>query len=182
MFKWKSWEQSVPVVESRHILGRQRPTLIEVIPTFTTSDRGAALAVAKTTHQDPKVKLSRHFVLDEATTFMTTPTNRVAGPEGVAIKGLVGIAVCANPVSPTTFWDVDTHAPVLKRLADLTAELSYYHGIKPRLLSREEFDHWLERPSRRRGGFYIPHAETDGFPWVEFKLLFDQKMKSFSQY
>ena len=79
--------------------------------------------------------------------------------------------MCAEPVGHQQFWDEDFHRLVLRKTAELVAELSLVHKIPTDYLNEEyggdkSYAKWQKRRTRRRGGIYV--VETSGFPFKAF--------------
>ena len=160
----------MPFVEAKLQGGRQKPTAIILRPSHTRSFDGAALAVAQRWHQAPSFWTAGHYTVDESKRFRCVPDNVVAGSDDVD-KNAIRIALCAEPVGGTQFWDEDFHRLVLRKAAELVAELTLVHKIRPTFLndedgSTESYARWQQRRNRRRGGLYV--VETSGFPFEAF--------------
>jgi hypothetical protein len=154
-----------PYVEALHRGGKQKPTAIILRPSFTNSREGAALAVAQYWHKSASFWDAGHYTVDETKRFRCVRDNVVAGLTKTD-KGAIRIAVCADPVSGTTFWDRAEHGAVLRKTAELVAELILVHKIKLRYLSPKEQARWHKYPTRRRGGIIV--MEESGWPADEF--------------
>ena len=154
-----------PYVEALHQGGKQKPTAIILRPSFTNSKDGAALAVAQYWHRSASFWDAGHYTVDENKRFRCVRDNVVAG-QSKTDKGAIRIALCADPVSGTTFWGEAIHGCVLRKTAELVAELALAYKIKVRYLSPKEQDRWHKYPTRRRGGIIV--VEESGWPADEF--------------
>jgi hypothetical protein len=155
-----------PYVEAIHQGGKQKPTAIILRPSFTNSKDGAALAVAQYWHKSASFWDAGHYTVDEDKRFRCVRDNVIAGRDN-SDKGAIRIAMCADPVSRTQFWDVNQHRLVLRRTAALVAELTLAYKIEHAYLDDEGLDRWRSRRTRRRGGIYV--LESSGFPYQEFQ-------------
>lgn len=155
----------MPFVEAKLQGGKQKPSAIILRPSHTRSFDGAALAVAQRWHQAPSFWTAGHYTVDESKRFRCVPDNVVAGSDD-ADKNALRIALCAEPVGGQQFWDEDFHRHVLRKAAELVAELTLVHKISVGYLDNSEFDRWRTRRTRRRGGIYV--MEPSGFPYESF--------------
>lgn len=156
---------SAPYVEALHQGGKQKPTAIFLRPSFTNSKDGAALAVAQFWHRSASFWDAGHYTVDSEKRFRCVRDNVIAGKDDSS-KGELRIAMCADPISPTRFWDQDEHRLVLRRTAELVAELSLAHRLNLTYLDDEQLARWRQRKTRRRGGIYV--TEPTGWPFDEF--------------
>lgn len=156
---------SAPYVEALHQGGKQKPTAVILRPSFTNSKDGAALAVAQFWHRSESFWDAGHYTVDSDKRFRCVRDNVIAGKDESG-KGELRIAMCADPATSTRFWDQDEHRLVLRRTAELVAELSLAHRLKLDYLDDEQLARWRKRKTRRRGGIYV--TETTGWPFDEF--------------
>lgn len=154
-----------PYVEALHQGGRQKPTAIILRPSFTNSEEGAALAVAQYWHKSGSFWDAGHYTVDSTKRFRCVRDNVIAGDNGVD-RGAIRIAMCADPVSHTIFWGEDAHRHVLRRTAELVAELTLAYRINVAYLDDRSKVRWERRRTRRRGGIYV--FEPSGFPYQAF--------------
>lgn len=155
----------LPYVEALHQGGRQRPTAIILRPSFTNSEDGAALAVAQYWHRSSSFWDAGHYTVDNTKRFRCVRDNVIAGKD-VEDKGAIRIAICADPVTGTTFWDEYEHRFVLRQTAELVSELTLAYNIRPNVLSESDLVQWRKRRTLRRGGIHV--VETRGFPFDSF--------------
>jgi hypothetical protein len=134
-------------------------------PSFTNSEEGAALAVAQYWHKSSSFWDAGHFTVDSAKRFRCVRDNVIAGIDNTG-KGELRVAMCADPVSRTVFWNEDEHRLVLRNTAKLVAELTLAHKIELRYLDEVGLAKWSKFRTRRRGGIYV--YEPSGFPWQAF--------------
>lgn len=135
MSKYKT--PQMPYVEAHYQFGKQRPKQIILRGTFTTSTKGAALGIAQAWHSSHEPWTSGHYTVDDETRFRCTNDRIIAGTKNSSDKGVLRIAMCAEPVSGFRFWDEVLHARVLKRTAKLVAELSLAYNIPIRYVDHE---------------------------------------------
>jgi len=145
----------IPYIESHYQGGKQHPTAIILSPTFTTSKKGAALGIANAWNASSSVFQSGHYSIDEETIYRCANDRVIAGHKDVADKGAIRIAICADPLNGTIFWDLGKHGLVLSRTAEFVALLTAMHDIRRAYLSEEDIVRWRRRRSRRRGGIYV---------------------------
>lgn len=168
---------TMPFVEAKLQGGKQKPTAIILRPSHTRSFDGAALAVAQRWHQAPSFWSAGHYTVDESKRYRCVSDNVVAGSDNTD-KHALRIALCAEPVGDRVFWDEDHHRLVLRKAAELVAELSLVHKIPVDYLNEEfggtkTYAKWRKRRTRRRGGIYV--VETSGFPFDAFISEVDAK-------
>lgn len=168
---------TMPFVEAKLQGGKQKPTAIILRPSHTRSFDGAALAVAQRWHQAPSFWSAGHYTVDESKRYRCVPDDVVAGDTN-SDKNALRVAMCAEPFSTHTFWNEDHHRHVLRKTAELVAELSLYHKISVDYLNEEfggdkTYAKWSKRRTRRRGGIYV--METSGFPFEAFIAEVDAK-------
>jgi len=167
----------MPFVSAKLQGGKQKPTAIILRPSHTRSFDGAALAVAQRWHQAPSFWSAGHYTVDESKRYRCVNDDVVAG-DNESDKGAIRIAMCAEPAGNSVFWDEDYHRHVLRKTAELVAELSLAHKIEVDYLNEEyggdkTFAKWQKRRTRRRGGIYV--VETSGFPFQAFINEVDAK-------
>lgn len=142
----------VPFVESHHKGKKQRPSLIMLHLSETTSEKGAALGIANYWHQPFSPEdAACHYVVDESAQFRCVPDKFQCGGS----KGVLHITMCALPTTSELVWDGESYSNVLIRTADLVAQLCLAYKIHPRILDSEQFDRWFRFKSRRRSGIGI---------------------------
>lgn len=160
---------TMPFVAAKLQGGKQKPTAIILRPSHTRSFDGAALAVAQRWHQASSFWSAGHYTVDESKRYRCVNDDVVAGDDN-SDKHAIRIAMCAEPVGNNVFWDEDFHRLVLRKTAELVAELSLVHKIPVDYLNEEYGDKtyakWQKRRTRRRGGIYV--VETSGFPFKAF--------------
>lgn len=163
MSKYKTPE--MPYVQAKHQGGKQKPTVIILRPSFTDSFGGAALAVAQNWHRNPSFWEAGHYCVDEKTRFRCVPDKVIAGIEDTE-KGAIRIAICADPITGTQFWDLSEHIKVLNKAAELVAELTLAYNINVAYLDDTSKARWSKIKTRRRGGIFV--EETSGWPFTSF--------------
>lgn len=139
-----------PYVEPQIKGGRQRPSLIVLSSSFTTTDSGAAFGLTHSMHRG-HIKESYHFVVDEAQTIRCVDVKMVAIYEEDT-KHTVGVLLCDDPSGAESRWDDRQHVLLLQRGADLIARLCVDYKIRPQFLNQEELSAWQRWRIRRRGG------------------------------
>lgn len=154
-----------PYVQALYQGGKQKPTAIILRPSFTNSEEGAALAVAQYWHKSGSFWDAGHYTVDSTKRFRCVRDNVIAGIKDVD-KNAIRVAMCADPVSHTTFWDKDEHRQVLRRTAELVAELTMAYEVGVRYLDENAKARWEKRRTKRRGGIYV--FEPSGFPFEAF--------------
>lgn len=157
---------TMPFVEAKHQGGRQKPTAIILRPSNTRSFDGAALAVAQRWHQAASFWSAGHYTVDDRTVYQCVRPTVVAGAGQDIDPSAVRIAMCAEPVGTHSFWDVDTHRHVLRKTAQLVADLTLAYGIPATYLDDSGYERWQSRRTRRRGGIHIDGGYD--FPYQGF--------------
>lgn len=146
---------TIPFVEARHTLGKQKPTAIELRSSFTTSTSGAALGLAQYWHSSLSLKHPSHYVVDESAMYQCIPDNVIADSYEEDKKGRLLITVCSEPLSDVRQWNDESHYQVLVRTLALLQDLSNTHRIPLRYLDAFQIMHWSKRKRRRRGGVIL---------------------------
>jgi hypothetical protein len=154
-----------PYVQALHQGGKQKPTAIFLRPSFTNSKDGAALAVAQYWHRSASFWDAGHYTVDSEKRFRCVRDNVIAGKDHSG-KNSIRIAICADPMSGQIFWDEDEHRHVLRKTAELVAELTLAYKINVVYLDQDGLARWETRRTRRRGGIYV--VESSGWPSEEF--------------
>lgn len=144
---------NIPFVEASHKGKRQRPTLIVLESSFTTSSEGAALAIANHMHSKFTTQ-SVHYVVDEAKIFRCVD-DRISSLHSVDVKNSICVRICDDPSAPIGRWDSKSHQDLLSHTADLVAQLCLLYGISPRLLTYPEWQKWQKWRNKRRGGVLV---------------------------
>lgn len=147
----------VPFVEAVVKGRKQRPSLIALDPSFTSSDPGAAYAVAMTMHK-PSARESVHYMVDAGTTLRLLSDHISATPNvGSMSPKTLTIRICDDPRGAVNRWYEDEHSELLFRLSDLVAQLCIKYHIRPQMISETEYSRWLKWRIKRRGGIWITH-------------------------
>jgi N-acetylmuramoyl-L-alanine amidase CwlA len=154
---------NVPFVQAHHIGSKQKPTAILLQISHTTSDQGAALAIAQRLHKTNAPPNSYHYIVDEARAYRGVPDDRAAY---LATHRTINVLMCSQPHEAEPLWEDATAVPVLHRTAELVVELCLAHNIKPRYLDDEAYDHWYRHKWRRRGGIIVDVMGT--WPYQSF--------------
>jgi hypothetical protein len=141
----------VPYVEAKNKGGKQTPTLIVLSSSWTTSEEGAALALANVMHKGDATKSSFHYVVDEKTTYQCVWDRVVAFHCGHDFDS-IGIKMCDDPSLLLRRWNDKPHQKLLYRLADLTAQLCLSYNIPARYLTDEQLATWARHQWKSRGG------------------------------
>lgn len=153
---------NVPFVEARMMGPKQKPTAIVLDLSFTTSDKGAALGIARHLHSRNAPSTSFHYVVDEAEIYRGVWDDRSAYD---CPHRAINILVCAQPQEHVDAWD--EAIPVLHRTASLVADLILAYKIKARYLDEASKQKWLKRRWRHRGGLIVRIPGT----WPRTKFL-----------
>ena len=165
----------MPYVQGQHQFGKQRPTLIRLTPTFTKSVEGSALGVVGHWHRSEHPSKAGHYVVDDASSYRSVNDRTIVGTKEFNQKGVLRIAICAEPVSRKQFWDLKEHQQVLDQVAELVAALSEVYKIRQRYLNEEQLRTWSSFQTRRRGGIVVD--ELSGWPDKEFLQMVQNKTK-----
>jgi hypothetical protein len=161
---------SIPLVQAANYGGRQRPTAVLLMTSWTTGDKGAANGIAQSWHNPNNRVESSHYVIDEAQTIRCVPDKIEALNNERSYKGAISINVCHDP----PFGPLPE---VMCRTAQLTARLCRIYRIPVRVLSRSEEERWMRHKWRSRGGILL---KTVGyFPTDEFFASVENKYKGF---
>lgn len=156
---------SAPYVEALHQGGKQKPTAIFLRPSLTNSKEGAALAVAQYWHRHSSFWDAGHYTVDSFKRFRCVRDNVIAGKDQSG-KNSIRVAMCADPATGEIFWDEDAHRHVLRKTAELVAELTLAYKINVTYLDSDGLARWEARRTRRRGGIYV--FEPSGWPYQAF--------------
>jgi hypothetical protein len=157
---------TMPFVSAKLQGGKQKPTAILLRPSHTNSFEGAALAVAQNWHKSQAFWDAGHYSVDCTRRYRCVSDKVVAGAGPNVDKNAIRIAVCAEPYSGLRFWSENHHRLVLRKTAELVAELTLAYKIRPILLNSDEFESWKNSRTRRRGGIYV--FEESGWPSESF--------------
>lgn len=155
---------NVPFVEAYHKGGRQNPTAIIIRSSDTTSDKGAALAIANTQRKVSSPHETYHYIVDAGSTYRCVPDRIVAGASfHCAEPGAIQILMCVEWLPQLAEWDDQKHAKVLERTVDLVAQLALAYKIST---SYADGDRWQKWRRRSRGGIII--QVNGAWPWSTF--------------
>ena len=146
---------TAPFVEARCKGGRQKPTAIILKSSYTTSVKGAALAIALNWNGQHSSYDAAHYVVDEATTYQCVWDRQKAIPELFDARNAILINVCHNPSDDFNLWEASAPSKTLDRTVQLVAELTLAYRIPTRYLYGETEDRWLRRRWRSRGGVIV---------------------------
>lgn len=158
-------EPNVPFVQARNVGTSQKPTAIVLKMSSTTSEKGAALGIARYHHSLNAPLCSYHYIIDEQNTYRCVPSNVAA--YGNAYRA-INVLMCAQPHDYVPLWEHASASRVMYRTADLIADLMLAHKIRERNLREEEAHHWWEHRWRRRGGLIV--RPTGVWPHESFFL------------
>lgn len=150
---------SYPLVEAAHFRGRQRPSVIVIRTSWTTSDKGAANGIAQAWHAPNSRDDSCHYVVDDAQTIRCLPDKIEATYLPPRYKGAITINMCYDPPKMPTLSSFN-------RASKLTARVCKAYHIPVRYLSDDMMHEWLDRKWRRRGGIILKTAGN--FPSADF--------------
>lgn len=142
----------VPYVEAYHVGTKQRPTAIVLDLSETTSDKGAALAIASQLHTRNAPPTSYHYLVDETETYQGVWNGLAAF--GSPYRTL-NILLCGQPQEDVSVLEAPPMSHVLQRTALLVAQLSLTYRIPTRYLSNETLMSWEKHRFRRRGGIIV---------------------------
>lgn len=141
-----------PYVQARYVGGSQRPTAIVLSLSDTTSDKGAALAIANYHHSVVAPPKSYHYIVDENKTYRCIPVDVAAyGNPHRAIN----VHICAQPHESVPMWEDGSATKVMYRTADLIADLMLAYRIPARNLTGAAEDRWVKHKWRTRGGLIV---------------------------
>lgn len=145
---------NVPFIEAYNKGGKHKPTAILLEPTFTTSVKGAAFGIANNLHRSKDLG-SWHYVVDEAETYRCVWDNLVAlSDPSEDSRGILSVKICLDPAKKFA-WDDPQPSALLRRTADLVAQLSLAYKIPTRYLDRSEEARWRAHRRRSRGGIIL---------------------------
>lgn len=156
-------EPSVPFVQARHVGTSQKPTAIVLKMSSTTSERGAALGIARYHHSLNAPLCSYHYIIDEASIYRCVPAHVAA--YGNAYRA-INVLMCAQPHDYVPLWEDASASRVMYRTADLIADLMLAHHIRVRNLQDDDFYRWQSHRWRRRGGLIV--RPTGAWPHEAF--------------
>lgn len=153
---------NIPFVEAAKTAGKKRPSAIVVRTSWTSSDTGAANAIAQTWHSPNNVHDNSNYVVDDARVIRCMPDNVVSTFAKKGFRGAISVNVCHDPPEPPT-------TATLERTAKLVARLCKKNHIRPEVLARPAEKRWHTHQWRHRGGIII--ATTGDFPISIFEQL-----------
>lgn len=160
---------NVPFIEASKKGGKNRPTLIVLSSSFTTSDSGAALGIAKYWYTN-HAQESHHYIVDEAAVYRCVDDSRLAVFSKNSTQNALSVHLCDDPSGTIERWDDAAHTKLLSNAADLVAGLCLFHGIRPRYLSDLELKKWRKWRLKRRGGIVVQGFMAQGY-WPEDYFL-----------
>jgi hypothetical protein len=166
-----------PYVEPHLTGARQRPSLIVLQSSMTTSYGGAAFGIAMCHHKND-AKESYHYVVDERSAIRCVDVKMEAqyAPD---TRHTIGILICDDPSGPISRWEDSSHALLLNHMAVLVANLCIAHRIPARFLTSEELQRWSKWRIKRRGGIVVNGFMANTY-WPEdyFMQLVRNNIKS----
>lgn len=142
----------VPFVEAFHVGSKQRPTAIVLDLSETTSDKGAALAVASQLHTRNAPPTSYHYLVDEAETYQGVWDRYAAYNSPYRT---LNVLICGQPQEKAGIWELYPNRKVLNESAVLVAKLTLAYRIPVRYLQNESLMDWEKHKFRRRGGIIL---------------------------
>lgn len=138
----KALMRDIPFVAARHLAGKQRPKTIAIRLSETTSDSGAALAIAYAWHKRNSKVDSCHYVVDAQATYQCVPDNFVTFSYPALGKGVISINVCAIPTSKVDTWQEQGPWSAFNQTAKLVAALSHKYHIPICYVDFEKHSSW----------------------------------------
>lgn len=168
-----------PFVEAKNKGGKQTPSLIVLAPSWTTTETGAALAVANVMHKGDSSGSSFHYVLDEENVYQCVWDHIVAGHASNS-TGSIGIKMCDDPSLLLQRWNDKPHQKLLYRSANLLAKLCLSYNIPARFLTDEQLSKWGKHKWRSRGGIvtavqmdrvFNASMKQESNDWPRYELL-----------
>lgn len=157
-----------PYVQARNVGGKHRPTAIVLSLSDTTSDKGAALAIASYHNSAVAPHKSYHYVVDDDHIYRCVPLDVAA--YGNPYKA-IAVHICAQPHETLPLWENGSAKKVLYRTADLVADLMLTYRIPARNLTGAAEDKWFKHRWRRNGGLIVRAAGV----WPHTSFLDDVK-------
>jgi hypothetical protein len=166
----KHVELNWPLIQAKHVGPEQRPTAIMLSISSTTSENGAALAIAKYHHSASAPLVSYHYIVDASKTYrcMSDFVSSYAHPHGA-----LSVMLCAQPHEYSPYAEV-SNSRVMNRAASLIADLLKLHKIPVRYLDDDLEKKWVKHKWRRRGGIIAPVIGM--WPYESFLLLVKLKL------
>lgn len=170
---------NVPYVQARHTGFGQKPSLIVLYASGTTTEAGAALGLANMMHRSTSPDMSFHYIVDESLAVQGVWDNIVAHHCSYPLDS-ISIKMCDDSTLPTSRWTDKPHRKMLIRTADLVAKLCVAHKIKPHFLTDEQLLKWSKHRSLRSGGIvtyaqmsrvFKPGVEWDLQGWPNYEFL-----------
>ena len=171
---------TVPYVEAKYRGGKQKPTLIVLSSSWTTSDKGAALGIANAMHRSNAQEKSFHYVIDEDSVFQCVWDHQVALHCGYD-TGSIGIKMCDDPSLLLRRWNEPSHQRILHRLAEVMAQLCLAYDIPARYLTDEQLSKWSKHKRKSKGGIVTSaqmnrvfglSSKQDPFEWPRYEFLY----------
>lgn len=159
---FKSFTPDIPFVEPAHQGKWHQPSAILIKPSWTTSDKGAANAIAQTQHNPSSRVESCHFIVDDAQTIRCVPTHHAAVSDPPYFKGAISICCCYNPPEHPT-------ETTLFRTARLTARVCKRYRFPVASIGVEDRRRWYHRGFGYGGG--IVFDTVGSFPIEGFLNL-----------
>lgn len=153
----KTLTRKIPYVQASMVGGRQKPSLIVLRNSMTSSTEGSALAIAMFWHQSNAPE-SCHYVIDEAKTYQCVPDQVVSLPSGYGPPGSIVINLCGEPENGQLVWEDADHIKIVEQAAKLVADLIVRHRIRPRLVDALQEHEWYTGVSwkkKSRGGILL---------------------------
>jgi hypothetical protein len=142
----------VPFIEARNVGTAQKPTAIVLRMSSTTSEQGAALAIATYHHSPISPMVSHHFIVDAVSTYRCVPDSIAAYQNPYRS---LSVLICAQPHEYNPFYENDDVSRVLDRSTALVADLLLSYKIPVRYLDTELEGKWIAHKWRRRGGIIV---------------------------
>lgn len=144
----------VPYVEATYQGKKQKPSLIVLDATFTTTSKGAALAVANLWHRPSAPENASHYVIDESISIRCVKDHFRAGRNEWLPRSL-SVTICDDPSLPSSRWQTKAHRATMDKATDLVAQLCIAYRIPARFLSDVQLLRWNRWRSSSRGGIVL---------------------------
>lgn len=163
-----------PFIEARSKGGKQRPSVIVIRSSFTTSEEGAAFGLANWWHQASSPPDPCHYTVDEAVVYQCVPDKVIAGVQNGSTKGVISIGLCSEPLEFVEFWEHEPRMRAVERAADLVARLLMEYKIPAAYLDTAGVRKWRKLKLRYRGGIDV--QITGAWPWAVFMSEVNTRM------
>lgn len=171
----------VPFIPARHHGGSQTPKAIVMHATVSSDNKGTARQIATWWNGPTSPMSSAHYTVDPGEVIQSVGDHTVAYHCGFNANS-IGVEMCDEQVGPAARWQDADSTAIIRRAANLVAQLCLAYGIEPvrptiaQLKAKGPHGIYGHNDSRLAFGG-TTHSDPRDFPWPMFMRLVRKEVR-----